>query len=44
MVELCAVVYEPNIVCPIEFPFDVRLSTADGAAGICFIVPLNRLE
>ena len=44
MVELCAVVYEPDIVCPIEFPFDVRLSTADGAAGICFIVPLNRLE
>ena len=34
VVELCAVVYEPDIVCPIEFPFDVRLSTDDGTAGI----------
>ena len=34
VVELCAVVYEPNITCPIEFPFNVSLSTADGTAGI----------
>ena len=34
VVELCAVVYEPNITCPIQFPFEVRLSTADGTAGI----------
>ena len=34
MVELCAVVYEPEITCPIEFPFDVRLSTVDGTAGM----------
>ena len=32
-VELCAVVTFPDIVCPIEFPFDVGLSTADGTAG-----------
>ena len=34
VVELCAVVYEPNITCPIEFPFNVSLSTADGTAGL----------
>ena len=34
MVELCAVVYEPNITCPIEFPFNVSLSTVNGTAGM----------
>ena len=34
VVELCAVVYEPNITCPIEFPFNISLSTADGTAGM----------
>ena len=34
VVELCVVVYEPDINCPIEFPFNVRLSFADGAAGM----------
>ena len=34
VVELCVVVYEPNITCPIEFPFNIRLSTDDGAAGM----------
>ena len=34
VVELCAVVYEPNnIDCPITFPFDVHLSTSDNSAG-----------
>ena len=33
-VELCANVSFPEITCPIEFPFDVSLSTADGTAGI----------
>ena len=32
-VKLCAVVTFPDIVCPIEFPFDVGFSTADGTAG-----------
>ena len=32
--ELCVVVYEPDIVCPIEFPFNVSLSTADGTASM----------
>ena len=34
-IELCANVSFPAITCPIEFPFDVSLSTADGTAGIC---------
>ena len=33
-VELCANISFPEITCPIEFPFDVSLSTADGTAGI----------
>ena len=36
VVEVCAIVYEPNgnLVCPISFPFDVSLSTGDDSAGI----------
>ena len=37
VVELCVVVYEPDIICPIEFPFNVRLSTADGTAGMTYL-------
>ena len=33
-IELCASVLFPEITCPIEFPFNVSLSTADGTAGI----------
>ena len=33
VVVVCVVVYEPDISCPIEFPFDVRLFTTDGSAG-----------
>ena len=34
VVELCAIVYEPSgINCPIDFPFDVRLSTWNDTAG-----------
>ena len=33
VVELCARVFEPDIECPIAFPFDVRLSTRDNTAG-----------
>ena len=38
VVEVCAIVYSPNITCPnitcpIGFPFDVRLRTRDGSAG-----------
>lgn len=34
-VEVCAIVYSPspNNTCPINFPFDVRLSTSDDTAG-----------
>ena len=33
VVEVCAIVYSPTIVCPIEFPFNVALNTTDGSAG-----------
>ena len=33
VVVVCVVIYEPDISCPIEFPFDVMLSTIDGNAG-----------
>ena len=33
-VEICAVVFEPTITCPIEFDFNVSLSTCDGSAGV----------
>ena len=33
-VVLCTIVYEPSgIDCPIDFPFDIRLSTWDDTAG-----------
>ena len=32
-VELCAVVYRPDLVCPISFPFIVSLDTSNGTAG-----------
>ena len=34
VVELCVIVYEPIIDCPIEFSFEVKLSTIDKTAGI----------
>ena len=38
VVEVCAIVYSPTIFCPIEFPFDVSLSTSDNTAGmVCSI-------
>ena len=33
VVELCARVFEPDIDCPIEFPFNVILSSTDRTAG-----------
>ena len=33
-VELCAIVLFPDITCPIEFPFEVGVLTADVTAGI----------
>ena len=33
VVEVCAIVYSPVIECPIQFPFDVRLTLFDGSAG-----------
>ena len=36
VVEVCAIVYEPNgnLDCPISFPFDVSLLTGDDSAGM----------
>ena len=34
VVEVCAIVFSPSSPCPIAFPFNVRLSTDDGSAGI----------
>ena len=33
VVEVCAIVHSPVVDCPIEFPFDVTLSTLNGSAG-----------
>ena len=32
--EICAIVFEPTITCPIEFDFNVSFSTYDGSAGV----------
>ena len=34
VVEVCAIVYSPTIVCPFNFSFDVSLSTSNNTAGI----------
>ena len=34
VVELCARVFEPDIECPIEFPFNIILSSTDRTAGM----------
>ena len=33
VVEVCAVVRNPTILCPIAFPFNVNFSTVDKTAG-----------
>ena len=33
VVEICAVVFEPDIECPIKFPFTLQLYTDDATAG-----------
>ena len=40
VVELCASILEPAIECPIEFPFNVILSTTDKTAGM-YYTPIN---
>ena len=32
-VEVCTIVYSPNLPCPIDHPFNVSFSTDDGTAG-----------
>ena len=36
-VNVCVVVVEPNIVCPVEFPFELILKTSPITAGTIFI-------
>ena len=36
-VEVCVVVYIPDINCPIKFPFNFSLSTGDFSTGISFL-------
>ena len=31
--EICAVVFLPDITCPVEFPFEILLQTASRTAG-----------
>ena len=33
-VEVCVIIYQPDISCPISFPFNTRLSTIDDTAGM----------
>ena len=40
-VEICAVVYEPAIDCPIEFDFNVTFETCDGSAGTTYAYILH---
>ena len=42
LVQVCAVVFEPDTDCPVSFPFDVRLITDDGSAGTTF--PSSRVQ
>lgn len=45
LVEVCAILYSPNITCPVEFPFTVNLSTSDGTAGKhCDQHPMQSLD
>ena len=42
LIEVCAIVYSPDIPCPIGFPFIVALRTRDGTAGRkCFFLPVK---
>ena len=41
VIELCAVVFEPDLECPIKFTFDVQLYTAEGSAGKLWCAGLN---
>ena len=33
VIELCAVVFEPSINCPMKIPFQIELYTTDGSAS-----------
>ena len=34
VVEVCAIVTNPDIMCPTKFPFEVDFSPTDGTAGV----------
>ena len=41
-VELCAQVIHPPINCPVQFPFDIGLSTSDRTAGTAIIASQHK--
>ena len=38
MIEVCAEVLDPDLECPVWFPFNISFTTADGSAGIMNIL------
>ena len=34
VVEVCALVSSPRVECPIEFPFEISISSGDNTAGV----------
>ena len=41
VIMVCAVVSEPQIDCPVDFPFNVNVTTVDGNAGIvCMFISI----
>ena len=38
MIELCTIVVTPDIECPVEFPFNIHLYTADGTASKVYCI------
>ena len=42
VIEMCAVVFEPDTNCPIHFSFNIHLHTADGTAGKMYSLSIQR--
>ena len=40
IVEICVVVYEPDIDCPIQMEFTVSIETRAETAGTCMYIPI----
>ena len=42
VVEVCAIIYHPNVTCPIEFPFTVNLTTNGSAGNTHYMTSLHK--